>query len=285
MFFLDAPGGTGKTVVTTDILADVRRQGKIAIAVALSGIAATLLPGGKTAHAMFKIPINLESAETPVCVLAKALYQRREVDRWCFQSLDRVVFSLEELIRSVYGDISRSKWTSSAYHQAEGWCPDFASSSFVGEAVFIQRIPHIPHNFPFQYKRVQFPIPLQQTNLVLSDLNERAGDPEDIDNCETLVTFDIIFKAKSKTGEWRTVVQSPEKNYVQRVRMESCKQENEPCFTPYLGLPRLTTYCKQQYTTWEFVVEATDGSDNTEKIATDLPTCCSCHYNKAFIPF
>lgn len=45
MFFLDAPGGTGKTFVTTGILAEVRRQGKIAIAVASSGIAATLLPG------------------------------------------------------------------------------------------------------------------------------------------------------------------------------------------------------------------------------------------------
>ncbi|CAH0697151.1 unnamed protein product [Spodoptera exigua] len=42
-------------------------QGKIAIAAASSGIAATLLPGGKTAHAMFKIPIDLESTETPVC--------------------------------------------------------------------------------------------------------------------------------------------------------------------------------------------------------------------------
>ncbi|RVE47424.1 hypothetical protein evm_007934 [Chilo suppressalis] len=122
--------------------------------------------------------------------------------------------------------------------------------------------------------------PLQQTNLVLSDLNDRQGDPEDIDNCETLVTFDVIYKVQSKTGEWRTVVQSPEKNYVQRVRMEKCMQEKEPCFTIYLGLPGYTTYCKQQYTTWEFVVEATDGSDNTEKIATDLPTCCSCHYKK-----
>ncbi|XP_045498452.1 uncharacterized protein LOC123696361 [Colias croceus] len=71
MFFLDAPGGTGKTFVTTGILAEVRRQGKIAIAVASSGIAATLLPGGKTAHSMFKIPIDLERAETPVCGVSR----------------------------------------------------------------------------------------------------------------------------------------------------------------------------------------------------------------------
>lgn len=71
MFFLDAPGGTGKTFVTIGILAEVRRQGKLAIAVASSGIAATLLPGGKTAHAMFKIPIDLESNETPVCGVSR----------------------------------------------------------------------------------------------------------------------------------------------------------------------------------------------------------------------
>ncbi|GBP61499.1 hypothetical protein EVAR_34736_1 [Eumeta japonica] len=47
MLFLDAPGGTGKTFLTKVILAKVRGQGKIALAVASSGIAATLLPGGK----------------------------------------------------------------------------------------------------------------------------------------------------------------------------------------------------------------------------------------------
>lgn len=41
------------------------------IAVASSGIAATLVPGGKTAHAMFKIPIDLESAERPVCGVSR----------------------------------------------------------------------------------------------------------------------------------------------------------------------------------------------------------------------
>ncbi|XP_036347381.1 uncharacterized protein LOC118756745, partial [Rhagoletis pomonella] len=70
-FFLDAPGGTGKTFLTRLLLAEVRRQGKIALAVASSGIAATLLPGGKTAHTMFKIPLNLDINETPVCAVSR----------------------------------------------------------------------------------------------------------------------------------------------------------------------------------------------------------------------
>ncbi|XP_060874712.1 ATP-dependent DNA helicase pif1-like [Metopolophium dirhodum] len=44
---------------------------KIAISVASSGIAATLLDGGKTAHSAFKLPINLNFSETPLCNISK----------------------------------------------------------------------------------------------------------------------------------------------------------------------------------------------------------------------
>jgi len=58
LFFLDGPGGTGKSFVLEQILARVRLDRKIAIAVASSGIAALLLTGGRTAHSTFKLPIN-----------------------------------------------------------------------------------------------------------------------------------------------------------------------------------------------------------------------------------
>jgi len=45
-------------------LATVRKQGKIALATASSGIAALLLPGGRTAHSRFKIPINVNDCST-----------------------------------------------------------------------------------------------------------------------------------------------------------------------------------------------------------------------------
>jgi hypothetical protein len=59
VFFLDGPGGSGKTFVYKVLLALVRRDGHVAIAVASSGIAALLLEGGRTAHSVFKIPIDL----------------------------------------------------------------------------------------------------------------------------------------------------------------------------------------------------------------------------------
>lgn len=65
LFFLDAPGGTGKTFLITLLLAKIRSQKNIALAVASSGIAATLLDGGKTAHAALKLPLNIHLAEYP----------------------------------------------------------------------------------------------------------------------------------------------------------------------------------------------------------------------------
>ena len=64
LFFLDGFGGTGKTFVINLTLARVRSQGKIALAVASSGIAATLLDGGTTAHSRFKIPIQINETST-----------------------------------------------------------------------------------------------------------------------------------------------------------------------------------------------------------------------------
>jgi hypothetical protein len=71
IFFLDAPGGTGKTFIIQLILAKVRSDSKIALATASSGIAATLLPGGRTAHSMFKIPINVDHMEFPICSISR----------------------------------------------------------------------------------------------------------------------------------------------------------------------------------------------------------------------
>ncbi|XP_050278246.1 uncharacterized protein LOC126719772 [Quercus robur] len=64
MFFVYGHGGTGKTYLYRTILAAVRSKGKIALAVASSSIAALLLPGGRTAHSRFHIPINVNDEST-----------------------------------------------------------------------------------------------------------------------------------------------------------------------------------------------------------------------------
>ncbi|XP_050338247.1 uncharacterized protein LOC126764623 [Bactrocera neohumeralis] len=71
IFFLNAPGGTGKTLLLALILAAIRGQGGIALALASTGISATLLEGGRMAHSALKLPLNLQIHESPVCNISK----------------------------------------------------------------------------------------------------------------------------------------------------------------------------------------------------------------------
>lgn len=62
----------GKTFLINMILAEIRKRNEIAIAVASSGIAATLLEGGRTAHSMFKIPLQIHQIDEPTCNIEKS---------------------------------------------------------------------------------------------------------------------------------------------------------------------------------------------------------------------
>ena len=60
LFFVDGPSGTGKTYLYKALLATIRSQNKIAVAIATSGVAASIMPGGRTVHSCFKIPLNID---------------------------------------------------------------------------------------------------------------------------------------------------------------------------------------------------------------------------------
>ncbi len=107
VFFLDGPGGTRKTHVYGLLLAKVRSQRRIALAVASSGIVALFLEGGRTAHSRFKIPIDLHEQSTcmiaPQMILALLIQQADliiwdeapMVHRHAFEVVDR---SLRDLM-------------------------------------------------------------------------------------------------------------------------------------------------------------------------------------------
>ena len=63
-FFLSGPAGTGKTFLYHTLCHFFRSQRKIVLCVASSGIAALFLPGGRTSHSRFKIPLNCVSNST-----------------------------------------------------------------------------------------------------------------------------------------------------------------------------------------------------------------------------
>ncbi|MCI03653.1 helicase-like protein, partial [Trifolium medium] len=57
VFFLHGYGGTGKTFMWRTLASSLRSKSQIVLTVASSGIASLLLPGGRTAHSKFKIPV------------------------------------------------------------------------------------------------------------------------------------------------------------------------------------------------------------------------------------
>ncbi|CAH2105294.1 unnamed protein product [Euphydryas editha] len=120
----------------------------------------------------------------------------------------------------------------------------------------------------------------QPTMIV--DLNNRQGG--DSDNCESDVSFDPLYKVRENiNAPWRTVVQVPEKDFVQRVRLEKCTNENATCMNIFPSQEDYVTYCKQKYNKWEVLVQK--GTSETEIIIAELPVCCSCHYKPAISIF
>ncbi|XP_056695345.1 uncharacterized protein [Spinacia oleracea] len=103
IFFLYGHGGTGKTFLYCTISARLRADRKIVLNVASSGIAALLLPGGRTAHSRFEIPIDL--LENSTCNIKRKtqlaellqhtsliIWDEAPMDhRFTFEALDRTM--------------------------------------------------------------------------------------------------------------------------------------------------------------------------------------------------
>lgn len=64
LFYIDGPGGSGKTYLYKTLMAYVRGQGELVLPHATTGIAATLLIGGRTMHSGFGIPIQIYNNST-----------------------------------------------------------------------------------------------------------------------------------------------------------------------------------------------------------------------------
>jgi hypothetical protein len=69
LIFVHGYGGTGKTFLWHTIINRLRSDGLIVLAVASSGIASLLLPGGRATHSRFKIPVTV--SDTSSCEIKK----------------------------------------------------------------------------------------------------------------------------------------------------------------------------------------------------------------------
>jgi hypothetical protein len=69
VLFVDDPGGTSKTFLYRCLIATIRLEGLIEVATATSGIASLIMPGGRTAPSVFKIPIKISDGS--ICKFSK----------------------------------------------------------------------------------------------------------------------------------------------------------------------------------------------------------------------
>lgn len=109
VYFVYGFGGTGKTFLWKTISAAIHSQGDIVLNVASSAIASLLLPGGRTTHLRFAIPISVNEASVcSVSVDSKlATLIRKEklviwdeapiIHRHCFESLYRTLRDIMQL--------------------------------------------------------------------------------------------------------------------------------------------------------------------------------------------
>ncbi|KAF7801897.1 ATP-dependent DNA helicase PIF1-like [Senna tora] len=101
VFFVNGFGGFGKTFIWNTLTSTLRSCGDIVLAVASSGIASQLIPGGRTAHSRFAIPLDCN--ENSICNIIQAsdltnllihtkliIWDKAPMTpRYCFEALDK----------------------------------------------------------------------------------------------------------------------------------------------------------------------------------------------------
>jgi hypothetical protein len=118
-FYLQGPGGTGKTFLYKTLYHHFCGEGKNVLCVASTGIAALLLPNGQTSHSQFKIPINLhESSTSPISKTSLLAAELQKVDlviwdevpmqhKYCFEVVSRLLADLRSVMdETLFGGVS-----------------------------------------------------------------------------------------------------------------------------------------------------------------------------------
>ncbi|KAG5088981.1 hypothetical protein GYH30_001400 [Glycine max] len=103
VYFLYGYGGTGKTFIWKTLSSDIRSNGGIVVTVASSGIASLLLPGGRTTHSKFSIPVPTTHNSTCNILQGSDLAELLKMTKLiiCDETPMCHMFSFEELDKSL----------------------------------------------------------------------------------------------------------------------------------------------------------------------------------------
>jgi hypothetical protein len=108
LFFLDGPGGTGKTFTYNYLVDELRSRGLKVATAAWSGVASTLLKGGVTVHNLFRLPVPiLETSSCNVSPTSKHATFLREQSLFMLDEASMIpthaFHAIDRLLRDICG--------------------------------------------------------------------------------------------------------------------------------------------------------------------------------------
>ncbi|GJY59729.1 DNA helicase [Tanacetum coccineum] len=200
LIFVYGHGGTGKTFLWKAVTTALRSEEKIVLTVAASGIAALLLPSGRTAHSRFQIPLNLE--DESICrikknsQLADLLRQTDLIiwdeapmnDRRCFEALDRNLKDICDSPNTLFGGKSimlKGDFRQTLHVKKKGLKPEIVDASitlsylwpkFKVYTLMENMRLHQPETTEAERMHIQ-----NFSNWLLNIGNGTIGDPDDTD--------------------------------------------------------------------------------------------------------
>ena len=98
-FFLDGPGGSGKTYLYNILIQYLRSQGNKVLAYATTGIAADLLAGGRTMHSGFGLPLKMLDNSTSSMIIPSK--QSEDIREACLIIIDETSSMHKNALRMI----------------------------------------------------------------------------------------------------------------------------------------------------------------------------------------
>ena len=99
LFYLNGPGGSGKTYLYNTLISFIKSRGQTVLACATTGIAATLIKGGQTVHRGFKLPVPI--TETSVSKIRQASKEADDIKKSVLIIIDEITMFPKEGLRCI----------------------------------------------------------------------------------------------------------------------------------------------------------------------------------------
>ncbi|KAG6720710.1 hypothetical protein I3842_03G074600 [Carya illinoinensis] len=218
-FFVDSPAGTGKTFLYKALLAAVRSRKLVALATASSGVAASILPGGRTAHSRFKIPLDTD--EHSICCVSKqsAIAKLLRVARliiWDKAPMSRKqhIQALDKMLR----DINDSELTFSG--KVVVFCGDFRQVLLVFHLTenMRARLDPVFSEYVLELGNEMPPITVDETIKILDGmLVPYEDDCTSLDHLIDVVFHDIREYSINISAMMNRAILTPKNSYVDEI--------------------------------------------------------------------